>query len=584
MLPLRFPDSVKGCHRAFLVAFSFSVAQTFVLQCAAADVDHRGLRAPVHRRPLLNARSNVYYVLDTADRLASFAAKQKAAVDRTQLSQLSHLEGAIEHAVDAKDKSLLESVAVTNEESRLEAQSALDEMLTFVTTLKHSMGAEGSAASCKYLACGEHAFCQPFASASRCQCEEGYEGNGHVCNPPSRFIEHPLFPISAGLPRLQVADIHVTTVRGNGIAVAFRDVSRSHQGYVMLGKAMPSSIEWSLPMLFSDSLQAFDPVVVELEDGRGLAIAFRDRSRGGTGVLLGAAFGQSGQVTFTQPRAFARRQAQGMALLPLPGSRVALFYAEHTIRGVGKELDMYGSVLVATVRLDGQPPIVAGKHRFVSGPVARLSATVLAPSSFAVAYRRGEVGAGGPRGEASCSFVQMRGELVFSSAPLSIEPERAQIWARSVAAITNGTLAYTYHSGGEQLTKQAVLQVDPLTRQLKVLQEPTVIGRGFTPYTGTVSSSTLQAAQQTPQQLALLEEEGPRVFTYFADGSTTQAQARLCKAGRLGELLACRDLAWSRHEIVSASGAPVGDGRLAFVFSDAKGAPHYQLVGLMEPS
>jgi len=347
---------------------------------------------------------------------------------------------------------------------------------------------------------------------------------------------------------------------------------------------------WDSPVLFSDRAQAFSPVVVELEDGSGLAIAFRDQNRDGTGILVGAVHAagersnQTNQgVTLSPGRAFARHQAQGMSLLPLSGSRVVLLFAEHV--GLGKhvaESPAYGSAIVAKINSDsGLAPDIFGKHRFVTGPVARLSATALSPSSFVVAYRRGESDPTAPRTEASCTFVQVRGaELVFRTAPMTLEPERTQIWARSVAPVAVDTFVYIYHSGNEKVTKQAVLRVDPTTQQVVMLRQPEVIGEGFTPYVGSVSSASVHSKLD---DVSFLERGGPLILTYFSDGDSTKATARFCRFGSGGNAVGCRDVRWSSHELVSVSGTPMQDGRVVFAFTDAKGQPYYQLVGLEEP-
>merc|ERR1712050_548506 len=148
---------------------------------------------------------------------------------------------------------------------------------------------------------------------------------------------------------------------------------------------------------------------------------------------------------------------------------------------------------------------------------------MLSPVSFVMAYRHGEEDSGTELTEASCMVGKMVGpELMFSAHSLSLEPEQVNIWARSVAPIRDNTFSYTYHSGDEVVTKQAILQVDPTTLQVSVLQNPTVIGHGFTPYVGTVSTSSVFQGQQTPRQLQLLSEEGPRLLTYFSSGDSNK--------------------------------------------------------------
>jgi len=275
-------------------------------------------------------------------------------------------------------------------------------------------------------------------------------------------------------------------------------------------------------------------------------------------------------------------------MLSLPESRVVVFYAEHTLAGSGKQVPggaMYGGAMLARMQAGDAAPQLIGKSRFVNGPVARISAAMLSPTSFVLAYRHGDAAPGAGLREASCMYGQLVDqELSFDlHHTLSLEPGQANIWARSVAHIRDGAFAYTYHSGDEGLTKQAILQVDPTVRHLRVLQEPTVIGQGFTPYVGAVSTSMVLPEQQTPEQLRLLGEQGPRMFTYFSGRGGQKPQMQLCKFAPSGAPSSCQIHRWSGHELGSAAGAPTGDGRLVLVSTDVSGLPSYQVVGVMDP-
>jgi hypothetical protein len=278
-----------------------------------------------------------------------------------------------------------------------------------------------------------------------------------------------------------------------------------------------------------------------------------------------------------------------MALMPLPESRVAILFAEHALHGSGAEQVqggmMYGSALLARLNVsEGSHPEVLGKQRFVKGPVARLSATMVSPTSFVVAFRHIPAHSSllGEKAEASCLLGTYHyGALGFDPKPLSLEPDQDEIWARSVAYLQDNLVAYTYHSGREQVTKQAVLYVDPATRQVSILREPEVISKGFTPFVGSLSTSTPLREHQSAGQLQLLEKQGARLFTYFAEGGGARGQ--FCRATPEDTLSDCQFFDWTSHELTSVSGTPVGDGRLLFFYADAGGSPHYQLVGLMDP-
>merc|ERR1719379_2397314 len=99
----------------------------------------------------------------------------------------------------------------------------------------------------------------------------------------------------------------------------------------------------------------------------------------------------------------------------------------------------------------------------------------------------------------------------------SIDPAQTQIWARSVAFVQENVIAYTYHSGNEQLTKQAFIFADPGTRKLSLMRQPEVLARGFTPFVGTVSTTLLPFGAEQP---LLLQTNGPRLFSYYNKGNS----------------------------------------------------------------
>lgn len=545
---------------------------------------------------------DVYYLNRVADEFTAFAGSHSRILDAFHQAEQDRLEVAIRDSSTGEGKSVLEDSAAFNEESRLEARNAFNEMTNFVTTLKQAMGAQGNARSCDQLTCGRNALCTAEGNSARCRCDAGYEGNGFVCNTPQTFEPQALVQLNITEPFPQVADLHVSTLSHNRLAVVFRDTARENKGFLMLGRAQPDKVAWSRPVVFSEGSEAFSPVVTELyetDDASGplhLAIAYRDENRGGNGVLLGAMYDvQTGKVSFTETRLFARFLAQGMSMVALPGSRVAVLFAEHSLAGhasVSVEASgqagvppsahrhhssMYGAALIARVTTPGQgAPEVIAKQRFVTGAVARLSSALISPTSFVVAYRHASEGAETKRGEASCVHAQLHGsELVFEQQAVLLEPERGQIWSQNVAPLGGGAVAYTYHSGSEQLTKQAILRVDPLTHRLHIVRGPEVLARGFSPFVGAVTTSL---AQQSPSHAS----RPAKSFTYFSKEGSTNAAARICGSYSpdSGAAPQCKELSWATRQLSSVSGTPVGDGRIIFAYADHRGVPYYQLVGM----
>jgi len=534
------------------------------------------------------------------DRFLGFMTKHQEAVNKFGTAEQDRLKSAIMNAKHPHDKQLLETTARVNEENRLEAQNAFSEMANFVTTLKQAMGAVGSASRCQDLTCGAHAYCVTERTlGARCLCKDGYQGNGFVCKTTTQFAMHSLMQFQPGQVRPQVADIHVSTLQGDTLVAVYRDISNSHKGYALLGHATADNMRWHSPVLFSNQSQAFDPVVVQLEEDGGpkggIAIAFRDANRGGDGILLGGRIDRmTGQMTLGVPKAFARHQAQAMAMLPLSDSRVAVIFAEHVLGKQTGQLRggaMYGASLLAQVHSNGQAPEVINKDRFASGPIARLSATALSPSLFAIAYRQGEVEPRTKQAEAACIAGQVhRNHILFNSPAVLLEPEQTNIWSRSLARIGENLLAYTYHSGNERETKQAIIRADPRTHRLEVVHGPEVLARGFSPLVGSVAlvptKEELEKKKTGPFSLSLTQrrqQSTVRLLTYVAHAGAKPAEARLCGISSGGVPSGCQALPWAGRDMAAASGTPLSDGRFLFLFTDSRGNPYYQFVGLMDP-
>jgi hypothetical protein len=547
-------------------------------------------------------KTDVYYVTKMADRFLSFTAKHEDAVNNFADSEQQRLASAITNAHTAHDKSLLEMTATTSEENRLEAENAFGEMRNFVTTLKQAIGAVGSATSCEDLTCGAHAHCSyDSASGARCSCKDGYQGNGFVCKTPMKFTAHALMQVTPGQPQAQIADIQVSTLQRDTIVAVYRNVRDDHRGYAMLGHVTSDEMLWRSPVLFSKESQAYNPVLVQLREGDnaqhmgGIAIAFRDMNRGGDGVLLGGRIDpKSGVLTLGSPRAFTRHQAQGMAILPVRGSRVLVFYSGHNPGKDAWQLpggEMYGGVLLAQVHPGGAPPQVIHKARFAVGPVARISALQLSPTNFVVAYRQGAASPDAKQAEAACLMGRMHyNEVIFDSEPLLLEPEQSQIWARSMSLVGENTIAYTYYSGHQDVTKQAVIKADPVAHHLEIVHGPDVIAHGSTSLVGSVAlipdAMQVEAKTKGIRFLSLSEHRrlhNSRLLTYLDNDGHQPARARLCSVDVQGKPSGCQDLNWSGREVASASAAQVSDGRFVIAFTDYMGTPYYQVVGLLDP-
>jgi hypothetical protein len=348
----------------------------------------------------------------------------------------------------------------------------------------------------------------------------------------------------------------------------------------MFGQAGLDGIAWGDPVKFSNESQAFGVSLVEMLEGNNFAISFRDQNQGGTGLLLSGQYDpDSGSVTFSPAVAYARHQAQNVALLSMPHAKVAVVFSEHEIYD-SQQLrsgQMYGSAVLAQVEANHAPQILR-KHRFFGGPVARLSATRLSPSDFVVAYRGGaEATNKHQKQEAAYMLAGMRGaELLFDPHPISLEPDMTQIWSRSLSLVDEGIVSYTYHSGREEVTKQALLRLNPSTRKLEVAHGPEVVAEGFTPYVGSVSTSLVQRSSNVSK----LRSE-PRLLTYFAGVEGFTGRGRFCHVSS-GMPEGCVEMPLTEMAVTSAVSSEVGDGRALLVFTDTRGIPHYKMIGLLD--
>lgn len=539
--------------------------------------------------------ASTYYVSDVADRFTAVLQQMRARDAHQSLSTAqdeARLRGLIMHAPTLQDKDLAELAIEAQEESRLERENAEGAVASFVANLRQMNGDEAGAHSCSELACGDLGYCDASGGqeGSVCRCRAGYQGNGFVCHPPTVLVQHPLIQTAAGALPAQVADLHVSLLRGNNVAVAFRDMSRRDIGFVVIGAARDGGMRWNRPTVISNRTAAFSPVLVELKgDHSNLAVAYRTKDRGGDGML---ACGRQikGRVFFGPPQIYARYQAQLVSLLALPKSRVAVLFAEHQPRTSG-DFDMFGASLLAELEpgSEGAPPAspkLLGKYRFAEGPVSRISVAALSPLSFVIAYRAGqgqtEAAVSSSR-EATVSVAELWGpELVFTTHPVSLEPTQDHIWARSVVGLGNNAFAYTYHSGNEQLTKQAVLRLDKTTHRLVMIQEPVVLSRGFTPFISTVSTVQNSEEHESASQLELLQGQEHRLFTFLGSSKGAKGQGKICRVlqGRttLGD---CKDAGLSSGQVFSVASTLLGDGRAFLLTADAKGLASYALVGLM---
>merc|ERR1712079_813669 len=116
--------------------------------------------------------------------------------------------------------------------------------------------------------------------------------------------------------------------------------------------------------------------------------------------------------------------------------------------------------------------------------VCRLKVTKVTPTAFVLAVRAGKATNDmdpsiATRQEAMGIYGELVGSnLVFDPNPINIEPRGRQIWARDVSLIAPSTIAYAYQEGIGKKMQMAVVEIDPISNHMKVVQEPVVFHNG----------------------------------------------------------------------------------------------------------
>eukprot|EP00441_Pelagodinium_beii_P033545 CAMPEP_0197630092 /NCGR_PEP_ID=MMETSP1338-20131121/7689_1 /TAXON_ID=43686 ORGANISM="Pelagodinium beii, Strain RCC1491" /NCGR_SAMPLE_ID=MMETSP1338 /ASSEMBLY_ACC=CAM_ASM_000754 /LENGTH=592 /DNA_ID=CAMNT_0043201239 /DNA_START=51 /DNA_END=1826 /DNA_ORIENTATION=- len=573
-------DTIANWHNITLITLLF----TQVFLAPGLNTGNALLQAATVSDRATKQGASTYYVSDAAERFSS---------DLTQLRSRDLLTPAAQSRArwrqammkaSEEDKALLQESFAMQEHVRIDREKAEGQAASFVATLREVMGNHG-AKSCRELTCGDLGYCDPgLGPEVTCRCQAGYEGNGLVCNPPADFVEHALIAATPGAAPPQVADLHVSTLSGSRVAVTFRDISRQNQGFMVIGEAHNGGMRWGAATLISGESQVFSPVTSEMPGSGILALAYRRQDLAGDGVLRCVRRESDGSVTFGKPYMFANLQAQAMSLVGMPQSRVAVLFAEHLAQGKTGErhFEMHGSSLLAQMSpTDLEAPQLLGKYHFADGPVSRISVAPLSPMLFAVAFREGQDEAAPTMSrEASVALAELWGSrLVFTTKAIPLEPSQDKIWARSVAGLGNNAFAYTYHSGAEQVTKQAVLRLEPDSHRLVMLQEPQTIATGFTPFVSTVST-VQQEDLQMASQLELLQSHGHRLFTFLGSAEGARGEGTICAVAQ-GLPVGCKNTGRTSREVVSVASAPVGDGRIFLLSADAKGSPPIALLACL---
>jgi len=526
--------------------------------------------------------TDVYYIPELLDRFRIFSVQQQALTDHRHALEVQRLRDAMAAAPDEKDKKILDATIHENLESRLEAQNAYLQMLNFVNTVKAvATGSNTAARTCAEITCGQYAVCNQGETGAKCQCEEGFEGNGFECFAPHHFTAVALIEPAAG-KKPNIKELHLAVFDQIRLAVAYRDAAQGNKGYVMVGRAGLAIVRWGKPELFSGKEKAYGPIVAGLGTNS-LLIGYRDSEKEGSAFVVSGILTTTDQykVKLSKPEVFARNQAEKMTILQFPANQAALMYSEQVVDAEGNVLEAFGGACLAKVGLpedmskadfEVPKPSILGKYRFSDIESTRLSATLLTDTTFVVAYRgvpQTQGGAKPPYKEASVVWGQVKdGELAFSPNSVSLEPDIPQIWQRSVSVVSSTMFAYAYYCGTSREIRQTILKIDPTTHEMVITDGPRRLAEGISNYIGSINAPF---APDSPQSYTFFEKPGEKVGT-----------AEICRVSQLGHMQGCRERPFAGYDIASSavSGQLLWDGRLIFAFATKTGEPMYQVEAL----
>lgn len=294
--------------------------------------------------------------------------------------------------------------------------------------------------------------------------------------------------------------------------------------------------------------------------------------------MRGAAVGRAGagaqgseqHLTWGKPVNFCQSQSHKMAILPLPGNRIVVFFADRVqATQTSPEMAVGSSLLLNVGEFGGLTKLAAS--RFADYPVCRLEVTQLTPRTFVLAGRAGQAmddmdPSIQTNQEAMALLGEISGDAIsFDSNPLNLEPNANNIWARGVSLIAPNTFAYAYQRGEDRRIMMAVAQINATTGQMEIVHKPSVIKEGFSPYVSMLS---------TPYSAS-----DPHTLTYYQGES--ESLVNVCSWDAVTSSLSkCEDFSWLKGKVQSVSGVHVGGGRSFMVFAAESGVPYYGIFGL----
>jgi len=513
------------------------------------------------------------YLLRTIQKYKAVAQDRHTTLETRHQAEEQRIKSAIEQAHAPGAKLALAQTWTSNVQSLKDTERVFDNIEKFSESMASLLSsATSSGYGCEELTCGEHASCTTLSTGPQCVCKEGYMGlEGKDCRAPPEMRPYPLIVGFREVP-VQAADMNICVFGLNKVAVVFRDVAQGHAGSVVVGSVRDAGLaDLVRPVQFTSG-KAYGPVVTGTDSGR-IAIVWRDDSRMGSCWMRGAAVGEDLSLSWGDKQSFCTGQAHKMVAVPLPRDRLAVVFSDKAKATLHTPAEKFGNSVLASVGEAGELALL-GRFRFSDHPVMRLEVTKIAPMAFVLAARAGSAvddldPSMSTKQEATAIYAEMiDDDLVFNPNVVNIEPTKAQIWSRGVSLVAPNTIAYAYQDGADRAMKMAVLEVDPLTHKMEVVQRPAVIHDGVSPYVSMLSAPYMAAH--------------PHTLVYYEDQKANRSMVNLCTWSVADKKLSqCEDFPWLDQRLRSVAGVHLGGGRSLLAFAaEPAGEPYYAVFGL----
>lgn len=527
---------------------------------------------------------NVDYLLQSLGFFNNFAVKAEYEAEHRSAVAVQQLETAMANTQDENVRLALETSITTNKLYLAETTRMYKGMISFSGAVRQLLTGANSKGhnGCESVICGEHASCTSTTQGVECVCNEGYVGKGgegRDCHAPPEFMPHRLVAPSVGGSTTRAAEMEVCVFGNDKLAVIYRDTAKRNVGQVVVGYLRQSgAADLSPPVQFTeDDGMAFSPIIMGTAKQR-LVLAWRDENRMGSCWVRGAFLGGSGirgasmAITWGKRINVCRNQAHKMAFVSLPNEHFALLFADKMQESPSVPAVPFGNSLLA--RIGDQGGVEAlGNFRFSDHAVVRLEVAKITPTSFVLAARAAkavdDLETTAPvKQEATAIYGELLdNDLVFDPNPINLEPKASQMWARGVSLIAPNTVAYAYQDGADMEIKMAILELNRATHRLELVQEPTVVRKGFSPYVSMVS------VPYTPSD--------PHTLIYYEDEISNSSMVNLCSfQPKKKRFEKCEDFPWLTQRLSTVSGVHLGGGRSLLVFAPESGVPYYGVFGL----